>query len=211
MLSLCGRSPIGILIVAIAFDNRPRCPLCHGRLDGKPKVCPHCRNAIPQATIEAEQQEKEQREKEQREAESDRAAAAAWAKRGSPAIPDLVGRLRDKHDNARWKAAWAIALMGPGARNAVPDLVESLRGDKQDKVRYFAAWALGEIGAGAKTAIPDLIESLLDKHNFVQRYAACALVEILGPEARNAIPADLHNQAEERKKAVVTDLRKKYC
>ena len=26
--------PLGILIVAIAIDNRPQCHLCHGRLDG---------------------------------------------------------------------------------------------------------------------------------------------------------------------------------
>ena len=38
--------PIGILIVAIAIDNREKCHRCHGRLDGKPNVCPHCRTEI---------------------------------------------------------------------------------------------------------------------------------------------------------------------
>lgn len=37
--------PIGIL-VAFALDNRRVCPLCHGRLDGRPLLCPHCRSEL---------------------------------------------------------------------------------------------------------------------------------------------------------------------
>ncbi len=37
--------PLGVL-AAFAMDNRPCCPKCHGRLDGRPEVCRHCNSPI---------------------------------------------------------------------------------------------------------------------------------------------------------------------
>lgn len=37
--------PIGV-IVSFIWDNREKCAYCHGRLDGRPKLCPHCRSAL---------------------------------------------------------------------------------------------------------------------------------------------------------------------
>jgi hypothetical protein len=38
--------PIGLLIVAIAFDNRPLCPACKSHVDSRATICPHCRSVL---------------------------------------------------------------------------------------------------------------------------------------------------------------------
>ncbi len=37
--------PIG-LIVAGFLDQRLQCPMCHGRVNGEPSLCPHCRTGL---------------------------------------------------------------------------------------------------------------------------------------------------------------------
>jgi hypothetical protein len=47
LAAFCGLlfGPLGI-VLAFVLDGRPQCPECNGRLDGKPRVCRHCRAAI---------------------------------------------------------------------------------------------------------------------------------------------------------------------
>jgi len=37
--------PFGVLLCLVT-DDRPQCPLCLGRLDGRPLVCRHCRTRL---------------------------------------------------------------------------------------------------------------------------------------------------------------------
>jgi hypothetical protein len=56
--------PLGLILAALCLDNRPTCHMCHGRLDGAPELCPHCRtdlassrrafDSIRQAAVAAE-------------------------------------------------------------------------------------------------------------------------------------------------------------
>lgn len=37
--------PLGVL-VTLAFDYRAQCPRCHGRINGSPEICQHCRSPL---------------------------------------------------------------------------------------------------------------------------------------------------------------------
>ena len=117
--------------------------------------------------------------------ESRRAAAAALAKIGPPAIPILIKLLRDKEENVSAAAATALGEMGPPA---IPALVELLR-DKEERVWTFASVALKTIGPAA---IPALIELVRDRDKGVRWVAAATLVKI-GPTAIPALIAMIHD------------------
>jgi HEAT repeat protein len=73
----------------------------------------------------------------------------------------LVGVLTyDEEEEVRGAAAQALGAIGPGASEAVPDLVRALW--DEDPVPENAAWALGEIGPLAKEAIPQLQQATLN-------------------------------------------------
>ncbi len=55
----------------------------------------------------------------------------------------------------RERAALALGLIGPAAKEAVPALIATLR-DEDGLVRGYAAYALGEIGPAANEAVPAL-------------------------------------------------------
>ena len=38
--------PIGIVIAAVALDNRPQCPACRSRIERGASVCPACRCSL---------------------------------------------------------------------------------------------------------------------------------------------------------------------
>jgi outer membrane protein assembly factor BamB len=80
----------------------------------------------------------------------------------------------------RWAACEALASIGPGARSAVPQLIEAL-GDEFLYVRIFAAGALGSIGPQAHTALEALRAAAKDP---AMRYEAeWALNRIAGVES----------------------------
>ncbi len=123
-----------------------------------------------------------------------------------PALPALIGTLRDPDLRVRWFAAEALARIGPAAKSAVPALIEAIRCkgvaegagdplDRQDEgegmedgpIRLAAAMALGKIGPAANSAVPDLIAALSDPDSRVRGEAARALGAI-GREAAAAAP-----------------------
>jgi HEAT repeat protein len=59
-------------------------------------------------------------------------------------VPLLRDALRDPDPELRWRAAEALGRIGPGARDAVPDLTAALK-DPDEAVRRWAAWALGRV------------------------------------------------------------------
>ena len=71
-------------------------------------------------------------------------------------VPALVTSLQGADRDARVRAAQQLALLGPGAKAAVPALAEAVRNDASGTVRMCAADALAGIGPDAKSARPAL-------------------------------------------------------
>jgi HEAT repeat protein len=131
----------------------------------------------------------------------------------SPAAASaLIGALKDEHPWVRWVAVRTLKVFGPGAKDAVPRLIEMLDdrasteislpppkrplNDEQKamlnmlksvmkggQVRDAVAATLGKIGPDAHAAVPVLIEEL--KQN--DRNAIKALGDI-GPDGAAAVP-----------------------
>lgn len=91
---------------------------------------------------------------------------------GAPAAPLLREALADKSPRMRRFAAFALAKMGPAAKDALPALVAALK-DKEDLVRRNAAEALGRIGDAA--AVEPLQKLSSDRSTAVKVAAAGAL------------------------------------
>lgn len=85
---------------------------------------------------------------------------------------------------AREAAAFALGILGPDAREAIPTLLRALQ-DKEGLVCWEAAKALGRLG---QEAVPGLITTLADTNAVARQMAAHAL-GLIGPEAAPAVPA----------------------
>jgi HEAT repeat protein len=127
----------------------------------------------------------------------------------------LVAALQDPRWAVRQAAVYALCLIGPNARDAIPVIIEALKdedirvgaaaGDALGLIgleansavaaleggewldRRMAARVLGQIGPAAKAAIPALIEAVTDPNAAVREEAGRAL-DLIGPEA-SSVPA----------------------
>ena len=117
-----------------------------------------------------------------------RAAAASALEAIDPSLRVLVDGLTAPDPNRRLWAVSVLAVKGPEARAAVPELIAVLKQDDVARVRAGAALALGKMGAEARSACPGLIEALKDPAAPVRATAALAL-GLIGPEAHGAGPA----------------------
>ena len=106
-------------------------------------------------------------------------AARAAAGLGELAVPPLVEALKGRSRRARRFAACALAVMGPDAKRAVPDLIRYL-GDGDPRIRRNAAEALGRIGE--PSAARALLPLLKDKVLSVTLCAAEALKALAGDD-----------------------------
>jgi HEAT repeat protein len=112
------------------------------------------------------------------------AAAYALEALGEPAVPALIGLLKEGDVKVRWAAVSALSGIGPGAKAAVPALVEALRvPDREARERVAEALA----GVGPE-AVETLTRALRDRDPKVRGGAALAL-EGLGERAAPAVPA----------------------
>ncbi len=151
-----------------------------------------------------------------------RAAAAqalARVELTAESVSSLSKALGNPDAYVRAFAAWSLGNLGPGAREAVPALVEALGPDDTANVvaaalarvgpaaaqavpalladlrgpdagrRWRAARALGRIGPPAESAVAELVAALRDPNEAVRAHAARALGRI-GPGAKPAA-ADL--------------------
>jgi HEAT repeat protein len=100
-------------------------------------------------------------------------------------VATLVKQLKDKDAGKRSKAARALENLDPGAKDAVPILLEALKEQQDVTIPPVASRALARLGA---PAVPALIEALEGKDGHVQQYAAMA-VQKIGPQAKQAVPA----------------------
>ena len=101
-------------------------------------------------------------------------------------VAALAGALADDHINVAQGAAFSLEQIGPGAKDAVPALIEALQSSK-DLVPLMASRALGAIGPPAAEAVPTLIENLKSPKRETRQGAALALGK-MGPAAHAAIP-----------------------
>ena len=92
-------------------------------------------------------------------------------------LPILIQAIKDKQ--TRKDAVNVLRVIGPAAKEAIPDLVKALK-DEDKYVRYLAAFALRRIGPAAKDAIPALSEALVDEYGPVREEALKALDQIKG-------------------------------
>ena len=99
-------------------------------------------------------------------------------------VPTLARFLTVGTTEERWRAARAIAAIGPAAANdAVSALVECLR-HKDPMVRAYCAHALGKMGKTARSAenvVAELVRLAVDKNRLVRREAREALLAIEAP------------------------------
>ncbi len=69
--------------------------------------------------------------------------------------------------DVRRNAAYALGRSGEGAREAVPQLIETLT-DPDERVRKAVVGALGDIDPDAKDSVPQLMEQLKDPDSSVR-------------------------------------------
>jgi HEAT repeat protein len=112
-----------------------------------------------------------------------RNAAYALGKLGgqaAPAVPALLGRLRDESPKVREAAAYALGEIGQHGISD-PGLVVALAGALKDEdylVRRSAAYGLGSLGRNAAPAVGALVDALNDSKGEVKQNAAWALGKI---------------------------------
>ena len=97
---------------------------------------------------------------------------------GPEALGDIVGLLQKEEAPAlRLVCVQALAMVGPPAKDAVPELIKAL-GDSTPRIRMTAARALGNIGPQAKAAEAALTKAQEDADPNVQNIAKAALVQL---------------------------------
>lgn len=105
------------------------------------------------------------------------AAAEALGRLGKssvPAVPALLRALHDPRADVRWRAATALARIGP---SAVDGLTRKLE-DPDPVVRQAAAYALGEMREDAESSVPSLLLLTKDQNPDVRSSAAYSLAMI---------------------------------
>ena len=90
-------------------------------------------------------------------------AADSLAQIGSPAIPDLVNRLKQGNDDTIWSVEGPATILGRIGQQGISALINTLKDKNDSNLRYRAAIAIGIIGSKAKAAIPVLIDIINEK------------------------------------------------
>jgi len=88
----------------------------------------------------------------------------AIADAGPEAVPGLKAALKD--EKARYWALVILRDIGPAAKDAMPEIVETLN-DKRPEIRREAVLTLGAMGETAKSAAPELVKLLKDDNTDV--------------------------------------------
>ncbi len=125
-------------------------------------------------------------------------AVAAIDPQGDTAVPVLIRALRDREEGVRTAAAKALGSLGRAASDAVPHLVEALKGKEARCPRTYAVEALLRIDPSyGEVAVPYLIQQL-DGGDPYRRMASATLAEI-GPPAVPALVRALRDERHRRR------------
>jgi HEAT repeat protein len=127
-------------------------------------------------------------------------AAEALARIGPPAVPKLIMALENPDEDVRWKAAITLGEIGD-PRGIVPLI--GLLSDQDRFVRSRATYALGLIG---QPAIPALSEALSDGSVDIRRGIVAALGKIQDPAAVRILIQTLADPSDAVRQDTITAL-----
>lgn len=118
-------------------------------------------------------------------------AGVALENIGSKALRHQVDILRNTEESgsseSREVAAQILRVIGPGAKELVPVLIELLRVEYlQNRTNHLAGGILEAIGPDAKEAVPTLVKLLNDSE---ARDSAISVIAAIGTDAKEAVPA----------------------
>src|SRR5262249_43214520 len=128
-------------------------------------------------------------------------AANSLIRIGPASVPFLAEAVSDKYANARYWSAYALATIGPEAKDAVPALTRALK-DRERHVHLMAAGAVGEIGREAGPAVGGLMADLNDQQQDVRSQAALSLAAIGPPAVPHLAEAAVKGDSTSRTKAL---------
>lgn len=109
---------------------------------------------------------------------------------GDKAVEPATKALQRKE--ARAGAARLLGRIGPGAKKAVPALIQALQDEDRREVRLDILYAMGAIGPVPASSVPTLTSDLGKDDVHVQIGATYALGKV-GKEAKSALPAIQEN------------------
>jgi HEAT repeat protein len=96
--------------------------------------------------------------------------------------PNLIAGLRDCNARRDWAGAMntihKLGQLGPDARDAVPEILVTLKAVDRGELRAWIIADLGAIGPDAKEAVPVLVADLEHQDEVVRKAAAKALSRI---------------------------------
>ena len=167
---LCAGGWIGVLLTVVAGCAKPATPLKPAAA-GKPAAQPA---SVGEGMAPSP------------------AATAKPANEAAVGDPNVLRGLRDELAKAatsdlRVLAIDAIADLGPGGRDAIPELVAALA-DADPRPRWHAARALGLIGEESISAVPSLLKLLADADPIVVAQAAAAIGMVKADDGRTTTP-----------------------
>ena len=123
----------------------------------------------------------------------------ALGRLGTPAVPALVGLLKQKDDEVRRSAAVTLGTMKEAAKEAVPTLLEALADESNDAdTRGASAESLGLVGGGDQKLVSTLIRFLGDPHPELSSGASLGLGHIGAPAMSALIKVLKEGNIEER-------------
>src|SRR5262245_1599695 len=106
-----------------------------------------------------------------------------------PAVPALTAMLTNGDDQLRGTAVADLGLIGPGAVDALPVILDLLKNDRAPFIRMWAAGVLGQIGAEHPDKIvPPLIELLKPEYDSTLHGNAIGSLGRCGTQAKDAFP-----------------------
>lgn len=105
-----------------------------------------------------------------------------------PAVPALIGLLKDEHADVRYVAVFALRSLGPVASDALPSLIKCLD-DPEFTVRDDAVMGLGTIHQQPERVIPILIQ-FVEKNRSERILCRDAMdsLRMFGEQAKAAVP-----------------------